>query len=152
MSFNIKEKLLEKYQGKGVVLAGDGRCDSPGSSAKFCTYSLLDIDCNKILHVESVDKREVSLQSSNMEREAVSRGISYLQAKNIKIEEIITDASSAVRKMLHKLHMYEVFTYVHTTHTLPSKYIHMHTCTLLRIYISIHISCTQYIYTVIMFL
>ena len=71
-------KLLEKYQGKGAVLVGDGQCDSPGSSAKICTYSLMDIACSKILHLESVDKREIPLQSPNMEMEAVSQVISYL--------------------------------------------------------------------------
>jgi len=43
------------------VLAGDGRCDSPGSSDKFCTYSLMDTATNKILHAETIDKREVQL-------------------------------------------------------------------------------------------
>ena len=63
-------------------MGGDRRYDSPGSCAKFCSYSLLDIDSSKILHVENVDKCEVSLQSPNMEREAVSRAIRYIQEKN----------------------------------------------------------------------
>ena len=105
------------------LYCGDGQCNLPGSSAKFCTYSLMDIESNSVLHLESVDKCEVLLQSPNIEREAVSQAFSYLQAKNVTIEEIITDASSAVRKMLCKLHMCKVFTYIHTT------YMHFHTCT-----------------------
>ena len=89
----------------------------------------MDIECSKILILKSVDKREIPLQLPNMEKEAVSQVISYLQAKNVTIEKITIDASSAVRKMLCKLHMCKVFTYIHTTyvHTLPNMYIHMYT-------------------------
>ena len=86
-----------------MAIAGDGRCDSPGASAKFCTYSMMDIETNKILHMETIDKREVQLQSPNMEREGVVRGISYLHGQDITITELVTDASSSVRKMLGML-------------------------------------------------
>ena len=55
--------ILSSYKDKAVVLASDGRCDSSGSSAKFCTYSFMDIETNTIIHVETVDKREVNLKS-----------------------------------------------------------------------------------------
>ena len=99
----LKEKVIEDYHSKTVSLAGDGRCDCPGNSAKYCTYTLLDIDSGTIVHMETVDKREVSLHSPNMEREAVSRAIKYLQENDVTINEIVTDASSAVRKMLGEL-------------------------------------------------
>lgn len=50
-------KLLENAQGSPVKLAGDGRADSPGFSAKYGTYSLLDVERNKILHFEVVQVR-----------------------------------------------------------------------------------------------
>ena len=62
-------KLLDKYRTKQLVLAGDGRCDSPGKSAKYYTYSVMETELNLILHFENVDKREVGLRSPNMERE-----------------------------------------------------------------------------------
>ena len=89
--------MLSKYNDKSVVLRGDGRCDSPGKSAKYCTYSLMDSENDKILYVETVDKREVGLKSPNMEREAFKRSMQYLTNKEgIKISEIVTDASTAV--------------------------------------------------------
>ncbi|XP_065886789.1 uncharacterized protein [Dysidea avara] len=98
--FNAEQdKLLSTYRGKRVVLAADGRCDSPGNSAKYCTYSLMDHETNKILHVETVDKREVRLQSPNMEREAFSRSIAHV-LQLVECPEVITDASSSVRKMI----------------------------------------------------
>ena len=32
-----------------VVLCGDGRCDSPGHSAKYCTHTFLDVQSQKIV-------------------------------------------------------------------------------------------------------
>lgn len=43
----VKLKLL--YQ-------GDGRCDSPGTCAKYCSYSLMDFVSNLIVHSETIDK------------------------------------------------------------------------------------------------
>lgn len=46
-----QEQLLEqlKRAGKALVLAGDGRADSPGHSAKYGSYSVLDLTSNKIV-------------------------------------------------------------------------------------------------------
>ena len=78
------------------MLCGDGRCDSPGKSAKYCTYSLLDSTSNKILYMETVDKREVALKSPNMEREGFKKSIDTLINKGVKISEVVTDASTQV--------------------------------------------------------
>ena len=96
----FQEELLSTYKKQKVKLAGDGRCDSPGCSAKFCTYTLMDIDSEKILHTVTVDKREVGLQSPNMEREAMKRALDFIVTCDIAVEELVTDASSSVRKML----------------------------------------------------
>ena len=37
-----------------IVVAGDGRVDSPGHSAKYGSYSLLELNCNKIIDIELV--------------------------------------------------------------------------------------------------
>lgn len=80
--------MLSEYNDKSVVLHGDGRCDSPGKSAKYCTYSLMDSENDKILYVETADKREVGLKSPNMEREAFKRSMQYLtNKKGIKIQQ-----------------------------------------------------------------
>ena len=98
-----KDELLQTYKDCHLVLAGDGRCDSPGSSAKLCTYSLMDTATNKILHAETIDKREVNLRSPNMEREGLLRALRFLMAKlhdSVIVDEVITDASTSVRTVL----------------------------------------------------
>ena len=79
----------------GLVLAGDDRCDSPGKTAKFCTYSVMVSDTNHILHFENVNNREVALHSPNMEREGMQRCLDFLLANGPTVEELITDALSA---------------------------------------------------------
>lgn len=46
--------LLDQAKNRPLKLAGDGRADSPGFSAKYGTYSVLDLDTNKIVHFELV--------------------------------------------------------------------------------------------------
>ena len=48
--------LLEdmKAEGKELILGGDGRCDSPGHSAKYGCYSLMDVEHNKIVESQLV--------------------------------------------------------------------------------------------------
>ena len=38
-----------KAEGRDLIIGDDGRCDSPGHSAKYGTYSLMDAEQNKIL-------------------------------------------------------------------------------------------------------
>ena len=91
--------MLQQHSQRDMVIAGDGRCDSPGKCAKFCTYSVMETSSNVIIHSETIDKREVHLKSPNMEREGASRAMSYLKDK-INIVEITTDASTSVTSML----------------------------------------------------
>ena len=88
--------MLSEYKDKSLVLCGDGCCDSPGKSAKYCTYSLMESKSNKISHIETIDKHEVNLKSPNMEREAFKRSMKYLISRGTKITEVVTDASIAV--------------------------------------------------------
>lgn len=50
---------MEQLKDSPVDLSGDGRCDSPGFSAKYLTYSVYAPQINKILHCEQVQVGEV---------------------------------------------------------------------------------------------
>ena len=50
--------------------------------------------------MQIVDKREVRLQSPNMEKEAIQRCLEFLMSHNLEVGEIITDASSSIQKLL----------------------------------------------------
>ena len=87
------------------MVSGDGRCDSPGKCAKFCSYTLMDASTNTILHTETMDKTEVQNKSPSMETEAVNRALGYLKGQ-VKVVEIMTDSSTAVTKMLCMLYYF----------------------------------------------
>jgi len=60
----------------------------------------MDTENNTIIHSTTVDKRQVMLQSPNMERKAVDTALAFIKSKGVIIDELVTDASSAVQKML----------------------------------------------------
>ena len=57
------------------------------------------MESHKILHVETVDKRDVQLQSPNMEHEAFIRSMSYINGRMI-CSELVSDTSSSIRKTI----------------------------------------------------
>ena len=51
--------ILQSLLNKKLVLGGDGRCDSPGHSAKYGSYSFIDLNSNKVLDVQLVQVSNV---------------------------------------------------------------------------------------------
>ena len=49
-----QSRLLEELRGKDVVVGGDARCDSPGYSAKYGAYTIMDLETSKILDFQLV--------------------------------------------------------------------------------------------------
>ena len=43
-----------KVQNRNLVLSGDGRADSPGHSAKFGSYTVIEMSCNKVVDFKLV--------------------------------------------------------------------------------------------------
>ena len=46
-----QEAVVEYLRGNQLYLSGDGHCDSPGCSAKYTTYSLMDSATDLILEL-----------------------------------------------------------------------------------------------------
>lgn len=79
---------------------GDGRNYSPCSSAKYCAYTLMDVETEQVVHCEVVDKREVALRSPNMERLALKRSLEQLKSCSITVDELVIDASIVIISMM----------------------------------------------------
>ena len=86
-----KQELWDQKSGQDVKLSGDGRNDSPGHSAQYCTYSLADNDNCAILQMNIVDVREAAGKSNNMERIGFERGMDKLLTSQMCIKEVVTD-------------------------------------------------------------
>ena len=98
----MRGQLMDEFRGQEVVCSGDGQCDSPGFSAKNLCYFIMEVTSKYILQVQIVDKRHVGLVSSNMEVEGLKKSLKKLQ-EDLNVVELVTDASSSVKKLLGRL-------------------------------------------------
>ncbi|XP_052767015.1 uncharacterized protein LOC128207876 [Mya arenaria] len=94
-----QSELLETYKGKIVCLAGDGRCDSPGFSAKYGTYTVMDIQTNVILGFHVTQCTETS-SSVHMEKHGLEKCLGHLQDNEITVDVLATDRHVQIRKYL----------------------------------------------------
>ena len=62
----MKEVVWKVFENDVLVVCGDGRMDSPGFSAKYCVYSMMEHYLNVTVDLEVVDKREAGGTSSLM--------------------------------------------------------------------------------------
>ena len=76
--------------------------DSPGFSAEYCTYTMMDVETREILDIQIVNKRELQLNSVIMEKEGCRRGLDSLKAEKLNISELVTDAHIQIRAMMSK--------------------------------------------------
>ncbi|XP_033115480.1 uncharacterized protein LOC117115683, partial [Anneissia japonica] len=98
----------------------DGRNDSPGHSAQYLTYTMMEHNSGDILDQQIVDKREVDLKSPNMEKLGFIRCMESIECNGINIAEIVTDAhvqiAAHMRRQFNsadtcnkKIHQYDVW-------------------------------------------
>ena len=86
-----------------LLLIGDGRCDSPGHSAKYGTYTLMDQNTGVILDFQQVQVSEVA-NSYQMEKEGLHRDIQKVQSEGFTIAVLATDRHSQVTKYMKEEH------------------------------------------------
>ena len=55
----LQQSLLAQFimNERGLILSGDGRADSPGHSAKFGSYTVIELTCNKVIDFKLVQVR-----------------------------------------------------------------------------------------------
>lgn len=83
-----------------LVLSGDGRCDSPGYCAKYCTYSLMDSATGLILDYSLVQVTETG-SSVAMKKEGLQRGLSHVLIKlDLPIAILATDRRYAITALM----------------------------------------------------
>lgn len=118
-----RQQVLQEIKETGgkVRLSGDGRCDSPGYSASYCTYSVMDMSTNKIVDTETVAVKEVS-SSNAMEKEGCKRVLNRVQ-QDVVIEIFCTDRHMSIQKMMREeyptiTHQFDVW---HLTKSVTNK-------------------------------
>ena len=95
--------MIECASIEGNNLIGDGRCDSPGYSAKYGTYTLMSIDLDKILDFHVIHVGTVA-NSSRMEKAGLEALLQKLEKCDINISTLTTDRHVQIRSFLKKEH------------------------------------------------
>ena len=95
---------------KKLALSGDGRADSLGHSAKYGSYTVIEMACNKVLDYKLVQvclqvnvvitkgvKFSTFVQSNevggsyHMEKEELQRVLKFLQQEKLTVEVLVMD-------------------------------------------------------------
>ncbi|XP_077561432.1 uncharacterized protein LOC144177721 isoform X2 [Haemaphysalis longicornis] len=99
-----QDELVQSVVGTAVDLAGDGRCDSPGHSAKYCTYVLYAGQIGRILHCEHVTVHQSPAvpNSAAMEKEGLINSLEALERQGVNIRSLTTDRHPAIRSFCRK--------------------------------------------------
>ena len=105
--------LKQMKQNGSVDVCGDGRCDSPGHSAKYGTYTLLDEKTNLIIEFSRVQVTEVT-SSNAMEYEGCKRTLNSMIKKKIPIRCLTTDRHTTITAKMRSnypkiTHQYDVW-------------------------------------------
>ncbi|XP_033098348.1 uncharacterized protein LOC117102235 [Anneissia japonica] len=82
-----------------INASGDMRCDSPGHTAKYGTYTIINADSQKVMHIEVVQKDECP-NSSSMELEGLKRALAVLRGHGVEIKRFVSDRHSSVAAYL----------------------------------------------------
>ncbi|XP_052790214.1 uncharacterized protein LOC128224420 [Mya arenaria] len=94
------QDLFQSLRGKDVVILGDGRNDSPGHSAQYCSYSVMDNETKKVIMLKTVDKRETARKSVAMEKVALKACLEDLLQNQVNITKLVTDGHLGIAAMM----------------------------------------------------
>ncbi|XP_052242828.1 uncharacterized protein LOC127852858 isoform X1 [Dreissena polymorpha] len=97
-----QREVLSSFEGHKLIVMGDGRNDSPGHSAQYCSYTMMEYDSKKILTLRTLDKRSTDRKSTNMEKVGFEQAIQELTDNNIAVEEVVTDAHLGIGSIMKK--------------------------------------------------
>ena len=71
-------------------------------STSTCTYTMMDVETREMLDIQIISKRELQLNSVNMEKAGCRRGLNSFRAEKINVTELVTDAHIQICAMINK--------------------------------------------------
>ena len=108
-----KEIINELKKEDHVDICGDGRCDSPGHSVKYGTYTVIDESTKKVVEFNVVQVTEAT-SSNAMEYEGCKRTLNSLIKKKVPIRCLTTDRHTTITAKMKSVytnitHQYDVW-------------------------------------------
>ena len=104
------KRVVSLLARKKLVLSGDCRCDSPGYSAKYGTYTFMDTKTDLIVDFELVQCTETT-SSVAMEKTGFQRALTRILSA-LKVATIVTDRSRQITALMRSYqisHQYDVW-------------------------------------------
>ncbi|KAL1251999.1 hypothetical protein QQF64_019795 [Cirrhinus molitorella] len=103
--------LQQLSKQKNIVLGGDLKADSPGHSAKFGSYSVMDLRTSTIVDLQLVQSNEVG---GSMKKEGLKRSLDLLRAHGVTFDSFVTDQNPQVQKFLREANITQYYDVRHT--------------------------------------
>ncbi|XP_052097349.1 uncharacterized protein LOC127732344 [Mytilus californianus] len=97
-----QEDTLREFENTDVIVLGDGRMDSPGHCAQYCSYTFMEYTTKKILCITTMDKRSTDRKSTNLEKACFLKEMKFFKDKGIKVVEVVTDAHVQIASVMKK--------------------------------------------------
>ncbi|KAM8733556.1 uncharacterized protein AB9X84_025253 [Acanthopagrus schlegelii] len=117
----VQDGMMEQLsQQESVILGGDLRADSPGHSAKFGSYSMMDLRSNTIVDIQLIQSNEVG-GSYHMEKEGLKRSLALLEARGVALDSIVTDRHPQIQKFLREAKVTQYYDVWHIEKGLSKK-------------------------------
>ncbi|KAL7373051.1 hypothetical protein ABVT39_009334 [Epinephelus coioides] len=101
--------ILQRLSTEGkAIVCGDMRADSPGHSAKFGSYTMMDLKTNRVIDIQLVQSNEVG-GSYHMEKEGLQRSLTLLNERGVTLDCIVTDRHPQIQKFLRESNITQFF-------------------------------------------
>ena len=94
-TWSDQQDLHRRFRGQPLAVSGDGRCDSPGFNAKYCTYTMMAQKTGEILNFRVVQVTEAT-SSVAMEKEGFKRCVDDLIASGFQFTSLATDCHTGI--------------------------------------------------------
>lgn len=95
-----REEIYHELRCRGnVQLAGDGRCDSPGFCAKYCTYTFMDVHTGKVVDFEIKQVTQTGT-SQSMEKAGFEETLDRIIDNGVEVTAISTDRHTGIKKIM----------------------------------------------------
>ncbi|XP_056607720.1 uncharacterized protein LOC130425527 isoform X2 [Triplophysa dalaica] len=82
-----------------VNLGGDMRANSSEHTAKFGSYTMMELQTNTVVDIQLIQSNEVG-GGFHMEKEGLKRSLELIEARGVTLDSIVTDRHPQVQKFL----------------------------------------------------
>ncbi|XP_034033599.1 uncharacterized protein LOC117516843 [Thalassophryne amazonica] len=91
---------LLQAEGEPLVCGGDGRADTPEHSAKYSTYTMVELRKTAVIDVQLVQSNEVG-GSYQMEQEGLQQSLEKIE-EYVDVGTLVTDRHVGINKMVRE--------------------------------------------------